>query len=593
MLRKTVFILLAIMMTGGLFVIPFHARAEAGRTVDLTTSALIEDKLKQNEAPEWAYQNGGAGWVAAYSLFDMGSGKFLVYRIQAPAGQGVLAKVDYRAWKDVGNGGVHQYSSQPKTGWYVRNEMPSPFSGNVTGWTEVEAEEDADLELYSYTHVLLKEDTTQEDTVFYACLKFLDNQSSFAGRAGWNDGAWIDAVSFETITGKPIAVKGVSVTPGKISLKEGEGIQLKAVLNPANATNRNLTWQSSDPDVAPVSESGEVVGKRPGRAVVTVRTEEGSFTAECNVEVKAYTDKDIVLKKGEVYDTNILNDSADPLVLPMSWYYYGGRGQTTTRVVREYGEPFRDFGSYAYAIYKLKVPAGCTAQMLLKMRREIVVNGSSFSGILSGGQPRLQIYYASEIPLSHVFTNSAVWTRADRDSMWNAETADYSFTVSGLTNGEQDVYVMLYSTFAGQQGAWIDGLSFRAFAPKATELFVKGPTDYRPGEDGNPVLDGMRVAARYDDRSERILSPDEYSISFEQMESGFRVTVKMNDSDLTEAFVVPNRDTRDDGSGDAGRDGKKGCGSYLTGGTVCLLIASCGTCLLPVWKRRKGGRNGK
>ncbi len=67
-----------------------------------------------------------------------------------------------------------------------------------------------------------------------------------------------------------IPVTGVTVSPANVNLQVGERTTLTATVTPSNATNRSVTWQSSNPDVATVDESGTVTGVRPGTATITV-----------------------------------------------------------------------------------------------------------------------------------------------------------------------------------------------------------------------------------------------------------------------------------------------------------------------------------
>ena len=64
----------------------------------------------------------------------------------------------------------------------------------------------------------------------------------------------------------------------------GDVVELRATVNPKNATNQNVEWESSDQTVVSV-RNGEVKAIGPGRAIVTVNTEEGGYTSECVVYV--------------------------------------------------------------------------------------------------------------------------------------------------------------------------------------------------------------------------------------------------------------------------------------------------------------------
>ena len=82
-----------------------------------------------------------------------------------------------------------------------------------------------------------------------------------------------------------VSVTGVSLDKTTLSMDIGEEEQLTATVNPADATNKAVGWESSDTDVATVSSTGEVKAIAPGTATITVTTDDGVFTATCEVIV--------------------------------------------------------------------------------------------------------------------------------------------------------------------------------------------------------------------------------------------------------------------------------------------------------------------
>lgn len=85
-----------------------------------------------------------------------------------------------------------------------------------------------------------------------------------------------------------VPVTGVQVLPTDARISVGGEVVLTATVLPANATNKNVSWISSNPAVASVSATGRVTGIRDGQTVVTARTVEGGFTATCVVTVGEY-----------------------------------------------------------------------------------------------------------------------------------------------------------------------------------------------------------------------------------------------------------------------------------------------------------------
>lgn len=80
-------------------------------------------------------------------------------------------------------------------------------------------------------------------------------------------------------------VQSVSLNVSEIQLKNGEAQTLSATVLPANATNKSVTWSSSDTAVATVDTAGKVTGKSRGTAVVKCKTADGGFEASCAVTV--------------------------------------------------------------------------------------------------------------------------------------------------------------------------------------------------------------------------------------------------------------------------------------------------------------------
>ncbi len=84
----------------------------------------------------------------------------------------------------------------------------------------------------------------------------------------------------------PTVVTGVGVNPkAEAILVEGGHVQLNAIVLPVTATNKNVTWTSSNPTVATVDATGCVTAVGNGVAIITVTTEEGNFTATCTITV--------------------------------------------------------------------------------------------------------------------------------------------------------------------------------------------------------------------------------------------------------------------------------------------------------------------
>ena len=86
-----------------------------------------------------------------------------------------------------------------------------------------------------------------------------------------------------------VPVTGVTLNQAELSLYTGESKTLTATVQPDSATNKNVTWESSNTSVATVDVSGLVTAVSAGTTTITVTTEDGDKTATCEVTVTAAT----------------------------------------------------------------------------------------------------------------------------------------------------------------------------------------------------------------------------------------------------------------------------------------------------------------
>jgi uncharacterized protein YjdB len=83
-----------------------------------------------------------------------------------------------------------------------------------------------------------------------------------------------------------IAVTGISLNKSELTLVvDDEAEQLIATIEPFNASNINITWSSSNPNIATVSYDGIVTARSGGTTIITVKTQDGDYTDTCEVTV--------------------------------------------------------------------------------------------------------------------------------------------------------------------------------------------------------------------------------------------------------------------------------------------------------------------
>lgn len=106
-----------------------------------------------------------------------------------------------------------------------------------------------------------------------------------------------------------IGIKSLSFEK-EISLNENESKQLAVVINPSNATNRILNWESSDSSVATVKD-GTIYAKKTGKCDITAFTTDGSGISKAVKVVVSSKSQEKDLKQTLVKSLDIISNSQD------------------------------------------------------------------------------------------------------------------------------------------------------------------------------------------------------------------------------------------------------------------------------------------
>lgn len=88
------------------------------------------------------------------------------------------------------------------------------------------------------------------------------------------------------VTVNTVKVSGVSITTKPLTMYVGENKTVKASVSPSNATNKDVTWSTSDQNIAKVTQKGIVTGVNAGTATITVTTKDGNYSKSISVTVK-------------------------------------------------------------------------------------------------------------------------------------------------------------------------------------------------------------------------------------------------------------------------------------------------------------------
>ncbi|HZK44339.1 MAG TPA: Ig-like domain-containing protein, partial [Syntrophomonadaceae bacterium] len=91
---------------------------------------------------------------------------------------------------------------------------------------------------------------------------------------------------FSFVAGSTVAVEKVALNSEQLFIPlDGQPVTLQATITPINASNKNLNWSSSNPEVATVDENGTVTPVAIGSAEIIVTTEDSNFSANCLVTI--------------------------------------------------------------------------------------------------------------------------------------------------------------------------------------------------------------------------------------------------------------------------------------------------------------------
>ena len=122
--------------------------------------------------------------------------------------------------------------------------------------------------------------------------------ATITATAGGKTASVVVAVADNPVPVESVSVSGDGVSGGKLSLKSGASAQLTATVKPDNATDRKVTWTSSDSSVANVMGTGVVTaGSKAGKATVTATAGGKSASVEVTVEAQdPYAELDALAK---------------------------------------------------------------------------------------------------------------------------------------------------------------------------------------------------------------------------------------------------------------------------------------------------------
>ena len=159
-------------------------------------------------------------------------------------------------------------------------------------------------------------------------------------------------VSENEVHYKPIVkVSGVSLNKNSLSLNTGASETLVATVVPNDATDKSVTWSTSDSGVATVSQSGLVTAVATGSCTITVATTDGGFIAQCSTTISdpyaGHTYVDLGLPSGTKWAT--MNVGATGITDGGLYFQWGDTSGYTAAQVGEGGrKKYFGWADYKY-----------------------------------------------------------------------------------------------------------------------------------------------------------------------------------------------------------------------------------------------------
>jgi len=148
------------------------------------------------------------------------------------------------------------------------------------------------------------------------------------------------AITVQAADPNAIAVTGVTLNKNSLILAVGDTATLTETVTPANASNKIVSWSSSDTGVAAV-DNGTVTAVAEGEATITVLTEDGGKTATCAVTVQQ------TIQQAESFTITFtqISDAAPPITGP-TIHHSSANGQTTATITTANPGQYADINWY-------------------------------------------------------------------------------------------------------------------------------------------------------------------------------------------------------------------------------------------------------
>ena len=137
------------------------------------------------------------------------------------------------------------------------------------------------------------------------------SSSSSASRSSTSSSSASSAKTTSTVP-TTIAVTDIKINENVTNMEEGENKKLTTIITPDNATDKNITWKSSDESIATVSTTGEVTAKKYGTVDITATSTNGkTSTIKINIKESPKTENSAIINTSSTNKNNITNTTTN------------------------------------------------------------------------------------------------------------------------------------------------------------------------------------------------------------------------------------------------------------------------------------------
>ena len=140
--------------------------------------------------------------------------------------------------------------------------------------------------------------------------------STSASSSGSGSSSSSSATKTTTSIPTSIAVREIQIDKKVENMEVGDNEKLTAIITPSNATDKNITWKSSDESIATIDSTGEVIAKKSGTVDITATTSNGkSNTITINIKEpinvqKNYTTNSL-MEKNDTVANDVVENTTD------------------------------------------------------------------------------------------------------------------------------------------------------------------------------------------------------------------------------------------------------------------------------------------